>query len=411
MVESINASLKARAEKVIPNGMYGHMSVKYQSPRTPQFFREARGAYVWDYDGNRYIDYLCAYGPNLLGYGHEKVDAAYIAQMKEVDLGPGPSSRMIELAEAYTRQFSHADWAMFCKNGTDATSMALMISRAYKDKPKVLLAAGAYHGATTWCTPMPAGTLPEERAHFIYYEYNNVESLKAAVEEAGDQLAAIFATPFKHEVIYKQELPTVEYATAARRLCDEKDALLVLDDVRAGFRLDRECSWHALGVEPDLVSWGKALANGHALSCLTGSDRAREAAGKVFVTGSFWFASASMAAALTTLEILNASDYLEETVRLGERLRTGLASISKAKSIDINQTGPVQMPLIMINDDKGERDLPACVSFCDALLDHGVFFHPIHNMFITSAMTNDDIDRTLEAVSRSVDVMRERALP
>ena len=401
-----NEGLKQRAKQVIPGGMYGHMSVQMHSPRTPQFFSKAKGTHVWDYEGNRYADFLCAFGPNLFGYGHEEIDAAYIAQMKEVDSALGPSAKMIELAEAYAEQITHADWAIFCKNGTDATSMALMTARAHKDRPKILLATGAYHGAAPWCTPMPKGTVADDRVHFIHYEYNNAESLRQAVAEAGDALAGIFATPFKHEVILPQEEIDPDYAREARRLCDAHDALLIVDDVRAGFRLDRDCSWHAIGVEPDLSSWGKALANGHPISCLLGNDRARDAASEIFVTGSFWYASAPMAAALKTLEIINQTDYLEHTIAMGERLRAGLSSIAKDTGLLIDQTGPAQMPLIMINDENGGRDMGACVTFCDGLLDHGVLFHPIHNMFINAAMTGEDIDRTLEAARHVAMSMR-----
>ncbi len=399
---SVNEQLKQRAQRVIPNGMYGHMSVQMQSPRTPQFFSKAKGAHMWDYEGHRYIDYLCAFGPNLLGYAHEEIDGAYIAQMKQGDSVTGPSGKMVELCEAYVDQITHADWVMTCKNGTDATTMALMTARAHRDKRKVLLASGAYHGAATWCTPVPKGTLPEERAHFIYYQYNDVESLNAALDEAGDDLAGIFAAPFKHDFMTPQELPTQAYADAVRRACDDKDALLIVDDVRAGFRMERNCSWHALNVEPDLSTWGKSLANGHPLSCLMGNDRARDAAGSIFVTGSFWFAAAPMAAALKTLEIIQSTDYLERTVAMGERLRDGIAGISKDSGVPIHQSGPPQMPIIMITDEEGQVDNKGCVAFCDKLLDHGVFFHPYHNMFLTSAMTDGDIDQTLEAISKVV---------
>ena len=401
MSGSVNDALKARAGAVIPNGMYGHVSVKMLSPRTPQFFAKARGAYLWDYDGRRYVDYMCGYGPNLLGYGHEQVDAAYIGQLARIDAATGPSIRMIELAEAYVAQIRHADWVMFCKNGTDATTMALMTARARRGRRKVLAATGAYHGAAPWCTPMPRGTVKEDREHILYYRYNDIDSLNAAVERAGDDLAGIFASPFKHDLFVDQELPDPAYARAARRHCDERDALLIVDDVRAGFRIARECSWHGLGVEPDLSSWGKSLANGHAISCLMGNDRAREAAGEIFVTGSFWFAAAAMAAALKTLELIRSTDYLERAIALGDRLRAGLDGVAKDSGVAISQTGPSQMPLIMIDGADGKRDLPASVAFAEGLLDEGVYFHPFHNMFITSAMTEDDIDRTVEAAAKA----------
>ncbi|MEM1231710.1 MAG: aminotransferase class III-fold pyridoxal phosphate-dependent enzyme, partial [Pseudomonadota bacterium] len=348
-------ALKARAAKVIPKGVYGHQSVQAHSRRTPQFFARARGAHVWDYDENRYIDYLCAFGPNLLGYAHPAIDEAYQRQMRDVDTCVGPSARMVELAEAYVEQFQHAQWAMFCKNGTDATTIGLMSARAFRNKRKVLRATGAYHGATTWCTPMEPGTLPEEKAHFINYEYGNVDSLRAAAELAGDDLAGVIATPFRHEVIQPQFVPEAVFAQEARALCDRADALLILDDVRAGLRLSRECSWAAFGVAPDLVAWGKTLANGHALSAVTGNERSRPAASDIFVTGSFWMGAAALAAGLETLSHLRTSDYLEVTVRLGERLRAGLEGVARQSGLSIDQTGPAQMPLIMINGEDGER--------------------------------------------------------
>ncbi|KCZ53825.1 hypothetical protein HY29_15860 [Hyphomonas beringensis] len=392
--------LRERAAKVIPNGMYGHQNVSLIAPGTPQFFTRAEGAYLWDVDGNRYVDYMCGYGPQLLGYCHPEIDRAYCEQLSRIDVATGPTPLMVELAEKWTELVTHADWAMFCKNGTDATTMALMTARAYRGRKKILIATGAYHGATTWCTPFPDGTVPEDRAHIIHYEYNNVESLEKAAEEAGDDLAGIFASPFKHDVLTDQQLPDPAYAKRARALCDEKDALLIVDEIRAGLRIARDASWSLMGVEPDLTSWGKSLANGHPISALLGSEKAKAAAGKIYATGSFWFAGAAMAASLVTLKILQETDYLERMIGLGTRLRTGLGEIGQRRSISIRQTGPEQMPLIMLADDQGNLDMQRGFAFCSGLMEKGVYFHPWHNMFISAAMTDKDIDMTLEAADR-----------
>ncbi|MAI90044.1 aminotransferase class III-fold pyridoxal phosphate-dependent enzyme [Ponticaulis sp.] len=392
-----DAELKARAEKVIPNGMYGHEWVGLLMPGTPQFFSRAKGAYLWDVDDNRYVDFMCAYGPQLLGYGHPEVDAAYIDQLQKMDVGTGPTAHIVELAEKWVSMVDHADWAMFCKNGTDATTMALMAARAYRDKKKILIANGAYHGASNWCTPFPHGVTDEDRAHFISYTYNDVESLEAAVAEAGDDLAGIFASPFKHDVFTPQELPDPAYAKRARELCDEKDALLIVDEIRAGLRIARDASWSLIGVKPDLTSWGKSLANGHPISALLGSEKAKEAAGKIYVTGSFWFAGAAMAASLVTLKLVEETDYLERMISMGDRLRDGLDEIAKRRSIEISQSGPSQMPLIMFPDGKGGYDMDIGYKFCTGLLGRGVYFHPWHNMFISAAMTDADIDLTVQA--------------
>jgi len=402
MGESRARGLAERAARVIPNGMYGHQSVARMPPGTPQFFERASGASLWDSDGRRYLDFMCGYGPQLFGYGHEAIDRAYVEQMQRIDTATGPSPVMVELAEAFTAMVSHADWAIFCKNGTDATTMALMAARAHRGRSKILVASGAYHGAAPWCTPLPAGITAGDRADLIQYTYNDVDSLEAAAEAAGDDLAGIFASPFKHDVLVDQELPDPAYAARARALCDEKDALLIIDDVRAGFRLARESSWAPLGISPDLSSWGKAIANGHPLSALLGNDRAREAAGKLYVTGSFWFSAAPMAAALATLELVRMSDYLERTVALGERLRAGLAGAAEAKGVRLSQTGPVQMPLIMVLDEDGGRDLDRGYAFCSGMMARGIYFHPWHNMFISAAMTEPDIDLAISAATEAL---------
>ncbi|MEM9621432.1 MAG: aminotransferase class III-fold pyridoxal phosphate-dependent enzyme [Pseudomonadota bacterium] len=400
-----NKRLLARAQRVIPNGMYGHESTGLLPSVTPQFFAKAQGTYLWDYDGNQFIDLMSAYGPNLFGYAHEQIDAAYVNQLKLVDAATGPSGVMVELAERFVDQIDHADWAMFCKNGTDATSMALMTARAYRGKKKVLFASGTYHGAAPWCTPLPTGTVPEDRAHFVYHRYNDLESLAEAAAQCGDDLAGVFVTPHRHEVVADQQRPDLEYAKAVRALCDEKDALLIIDDVRAGFRIARDSSWSALGVSPDLSSWGKAIANGHCISALVGSEKARQAAGSIYVTGSFWFAAAPMAASLETLSLIRDTDYLERTVTLGDKLRDGLSEVCNTYSLPVSQTGPSQMPLILFNDEHGKRDPRLTYAFADGMIRGGVHFHPFHNMFINAAMTDQDIDQIVgvaEGVAKSL---------
>ncbi|MEO1568743.1 MAG: aminotransferase class III-fold pyridoxal phosphate-dependent enzyme [Pseudomonadota bacterium] len=406
MADTETQALDQRAAHVIPNGMYGHQSVANMPPGTPQFFERADGAYLWNGSGQRYIDFMCGYGPQLLGYHQPDIDRAYTEQMKRIDTATAPSSIMVDLAETFTAMVSHAEWAIFCKNGTDATTMALMTARAHRGRSKILVATGAYHGAAPWCTPMPAGTTTGDRADLIPYTYNDVGSLDAAVDQAGADLAGIFASPFKHDVLIDQELPDPAYAARARALCDGADALLIVDDVRAGFRIARDCSWSTIGVAPDLSSWGKAIANGHPISTLLGNDRAKEAAGKLYVTGSFWFSAAAMAASLATLKLIRETDYLEHTVARGHRLRDGLAAAANETGQSLSQTGPVQMPLIMALDEAGSRDMEKGFAFCAGMIARGVYFHPWHNMFISAAMTEADIDL---AVDTARDVLGDLA--
>ena len=398
-------ALRERAEAVIPGGMYGHQSVRLLPDDYPQFFARAKGAYLWDVDGARLLDLMCAYGPNLMGYGDPAIDDAFRERLDAGDAMTGPSPLIVELAERLTAMVAHADWALFCKNGADATQMALMIARAHTRRKTVILARGAYHGSAPWCASRSAGVTPQDKANQILCDYNDVASLEAAVAQAGDDLAAIFAAPVKHDAFVDQALPDPAYARRARELCDETGALLVVDDVRAGFRIARDCSWSIVGVEPDLSCWGKCLANGHPLSALLGSDKARRAAAAIYATGSFWFAAAPMAAALVTLDRIRESDYLEHIEGLGTRLRQGLAERAAAAGLGFRQTGPATMPLFLFDDD---ADLRMGFCFASDMLARGVYTHPWHNMFLCAAMSGADIDAALDAAEAAFDVVRGR---
>ena len=404
MQRETDLDLKRRAQRVLPNGVYGHESTLLLPESYPQFFSRAEGAYIWDADGNKYLDYMCAYGPNLLGYADPRVNAVAVEQLSKGDAMTGPSPAMVELAEVMTDMVSHADWAMFCKNGTDATTMAKTIARAQTGKRVILVAAGAYHGAAPWCTPRPDGVIAEDRAHIKTYEYNNIESLEAAVAAAGDDLAGIFAAPFKHDAFIDQALPDPAYAKRARDLCDQTGALLIVDDIRAGFRLARDCSWELIGVRPDLSTWGKSFANGLPISALLGSDRAREGAGSIYATGSFWFSAVPMVAALETLKIIRTSDYLEHMASLGEALRAGLDATASDAGMGFRQTGPVQMPLFLFEDDP---DFRIGFAWSEAMLQRGIYVHPWHNMFLCQAMTRDDIDMTVAAAREAFDDVKQ----
>ncbi|HEX2814972.1 MAG TPA: aminotransferase class III-fold pyridoxal phosphate-dependent enzyme [Phenylobacterium sp.] len=403
---SRDQELRARAEAVIPGGMYGHQSTGLLPDDYPQFFERGEGAHIWDVDGRKYLDMMCAYGPNLFGYANPQIDAAYVRQLGLGDTLTGPTALMVELAEAFVGMVSHADWAMFCKNGTDATLMALMTARAHTRRKTVILAKGAYHGAAPWCAQRPVGTIPEDKAGQVMCDYNDVASLEAAAQAAGDDLAAIFAAPLKHDAFVDQVRPSVAYARRAREICDATGALLVVDDVRAGLRIARDCSWSKIGVAPDLSTWGKCIANGHPISALMGSDVARRAARSLYATGSYWFAAAPMAAALATLRRVRESDYLEHIEALGERLRAGLAERATAYGIGLRQSGPVTMPLFLFEDDPDLRR-----GFCwgGEMLKRGVYVHPWHNMFLCAAMTEADIDEALDAADGAFGVLKGQA--
>jgi len=396
-------ALRERALAVIPGGMYGHQAVGLLPAEYPQFMRGGRGARVWDVDGNEYVDLMCAYGPVVLGHQHPAVEAAARAQARLADCQNGPGAAMVELAELLVATVRHADWAMFAKNGTDATTMCCTIARAATGRARVLVARGAYHGALPWCTPRPAGTTPADRFNLGYYEYNDLESARAAVAEAGDDLAAVLVSPFKHDAGFDQELVEPAFARGLRELCDRTGAALILDDVRCGFRLHLGGSWEPIGVDPDLSAWSKAIANGHPLAAVLGSDRFRRAAGEVFVTGSFWFSAVPMAAAIATIRALRDEDAIGAMERAGLALREGIVDQAAAHGLQVNYTGPPQMPYLTFAGDRGHE---LASLFAAEAVHGGAFVHPRHNWFVSAAMTGDDIAAALAATDAAFAAVR-----
>ena len=400
----IDAALRLRAGRVIPGGMYGHLNVARLPPGYPQFFARAEGATLWDVDGNAYVDFMCAYGPMVLGYGNKEVEAAADAQRALGDVLTGPSERLVELAEKLVGIVAHADWALFQRNGTDATTLCVVIARAATAKRKILAARGAYHGSAPWCTPHPNGTTAEDRVHLVHYDYNDIESLRAAAASVEGDLAGVIASAFKHDYGKDQQLADPAFARAVRKLCDDTGAALILDDVRGGFRLDLGGSWETVGVRPDLSAFSKAIANGHTLAAVTGSDKFRDAASSVFMTGSFWCGAASMAASLKTLEIFQRDDSIAHMARLGQRLRDGLAAQAKAHGQVLHQTGPAQMPQILFANDK---DAERGRLFTLEALRGGAYLHPQHNMFLSTAHTEADIDKALQATDGAMAAVKK----
>ncbi|NIB42982.1 aminotransferase class III-fold pyridoxal phosphate-dependent enzyme [Pseudomaricurvus alkylphenolicus] len=401
----IDLELRQRAQSAFPNGVYGHMNAASLSPAHPQFFARAEGGRLWDVDGNEYIDFMCSYGTNLLGHHHPKVDEAARRQQAIADCTTGPSALMLELAETFNNKVAHADWTMFAKNGTDATTICVMTARAQTGRNTVVLATGAYHGANPWCTPAAKGVTEGEKANQITYTYNDVESLKQAVEQAGDDLAAVIVSPFKHDVFEDQEWPTDNFAKTARALCDQKGAALILDDVRCAFRFTTGSTWETIGVLPDLCAMSKSVANGYSLSVVTGNDKFRTGAGEIYVTGSFWFASVSFAASLATIEAIETEGAIDKMHSAGSLLRQGLEELAGSYGFHLRQTGPVQMPLVLFEDDPmWEKNN----FFCAEAARRGVYLHPWHNMFVCAAHEERDIREALERIDGAFSALKKQ---
>jgi glutamate-1-semialdehyde 2,1-aminomutase len=295
--------------------MYGHLSTARLTDDYPQFMARGEGARIWDVDGREFIDLMCTFGPILLGHAHAEVDESAASTSARGDVLNNPGPEMVDLAEVLVSEVEHADWAMFAKNGSDATNLAVVVARAHTGRSKVLIARGSYHGIGAWAlAPESPGTTIEEHANTRWFVYNDLDSVEAAVIEAGeDALAAIVCTPHRHDLFVDQEVADPDFARGVRDICDRTGALLIIDDVRCGPRIDLRGGWAVHGVSPDLSAWSKSLANGYPLAALLGRASLAPAASKVTATGSFWYSAAPMAAALTAHDEATVKEALERT--------------------------------------------------------------------------------------------------
>ncbi|WP_062520385.1 aminotransferase class III-fold pyridoxal phosphate-dependent enzyme [Demequina silvatica] len=388
----------ARAQRVIPAGIPGHQgpSEGCYIPQSayPLFSERAEGSRFWDVDGNEYLDYMCGYGPNVLGYGDPVVDAAARRQAALEDVVTIPSTTMVDLAELLVDTVASADWAFFAKNGGDTTTLAVMTARAATRRKKVVFVKGYYHGVAPWTQKLDyPGVLEEDVAHNLYVPWNDVAALEAMFREHRGEIAAFISTPYMHGNFVDNELPAEGYWQGVRRLCDEHGVVLIMDDVRAGWRLDLAGSDHHYGIEADLVCFCKAIGNGYNLAALTGREALRETVASLTYTGSYWMSAVPFAASIATITRLKELDAPALFRRRGTELTTGLVEAAAGHGLTLVASGEPALFYLRLADDDSlmlhQRWVAECVR-------RGVWFTSHHNHFLNASLTSYDIARTLE---------------
>lgn len=383
-----------KAKQWIPNGIYGPRTPAFLTYGSyPCFLNRGKGSHIWDVDGNEYIDYMCSFGTNIIGLCNEEVDAAAIEQMKSGDCFTLPGNRWNELAETLVNQIHGQDWVVFAKNGSDVTTYATTIARAYTGKNKIILAEGAYHGSHYWCTHSNFGIPAEYQAHILYFNYNDMEQLKKIIADNSGQIAGIMLTPHHHPALADQQMPVPGFYKELREMCDREGMLMMIDDIRCGFRLHENGSHCYFGADPDLVCFGKAMANGYPISAMTGKALYKGAAEGAFFTGTHYFSGVPMAAAITTMKVIVRDGIVDYVKEMGTKLKQGMVEQAAAAGLKIIYTGPPAIPFMRF---EGDNDFSVNRFFCGEAAKRGIFLHPHHNWFLSGAHTVEDINKTLQ---------------
>jgi len=417
--------LFSRAQQSIPGGVNSPVRAFKSVGGTPIFIDKAKGAYLYDADGNRYIDYIASWGPMILGHAYEPVVKA-IQQYAEYSTSYGaPTELEIEMAELIISMTPNVDLIRMVSSGTEACMSALRLARGYTGRNKVIKFEGHYHGhadsflvkagsglATFGIQQVPGITVGVA-ADTLVASYNNLEEVKQLVTENKGEVACIIFEPVAGNM--GCILPEAGFLEGIRQLCDEEGIVLIIDEVMTGFRLAPGGAQEKLGIKADLVTYGKVIGGGMPVGAFGGKLEIMQhisPLGSVYQAGTLSGNPIAMIAGFTTLKILqeNPSVYKEledKTVYL----KNGLNEVLDAwgQPFVINQFGS----MISIHfSDHPVRDFASAASannqvfnkFFHAMLNRGIYLPPsaFESWFLNNALSYADLDETIKAAKGSL---------
>lgn len=397
------------AVELVPGGVLGARKPgDFIKGEYPIFLETGKGCRLTDVDGNEFIDFLCGYGPIILGYREEEVDEAVYEQIHEKGFCFTLTQKYQNfLAEKLTQIVPSSEMSIFLKTGSDATTASIRIARAHTRKLKVMRCG--YHGWHDWCVEMKGG-IPSKFYEDVYeFQYNRLDQLEALMAEHGDETAAIIMTPFGHPNHRKMEIPADGFLQGVRDLADRYGAVLVYDEIRTGFRISMGGAQKKYHVTPDLTVLGKAMANGYPISVVTGKKEIMMAASdKLFISSTFFPNSDAFIAALKTIEILERDRVLENIWEKGERFMQNIQKLMDQYDVGAELTGIAPMFYITFKKDETGAYKAKRTDFYTQLIRKGFFFSPYHHAYISYRHTEEDLGLTLTAIEESLSYVKDK---
>lgn len=366
----------------------------------PVFVDRAKGAYLWDVDGNRYIDYLLGFGSVVLGHAHPEVTAAAVAEL-ERGVNPTLLGRAhVALAERLVALIPAAERVTFLRTGSDATDAAVRLARAVTGRRLAL--HWGQHGWHDWSASRADGVLDAVGACTLPLRYNDLEHARRLFAAHGDDVACVIVMP------YEIDAPEAGFLQGLQALARHHGALFVLDEVRSGFRIALGGAQQYFGLEPDLSAFSKAMANGHAISALAGRAAIMGQILKLGLTVTFYRSPDVMAASLATLDVLERENGPARLAALGERLMRGLDAAAGQAGVPARMVGFPATPFLRFEHRHANVRDKAMRLFCNGMLRRGVLMTPAHHWFVCTGMTQADIDDTVAAAREVLSELESR---
>jgi len=419
-MKDANQRLFNAAKKVIPGGVNSPVRAYKAVGGTPVFIDHAHGAYIYDTDGKEYIDYVCSWGPMILGHAEPMVVAAVRAAAGQGLSFGAPTTMETKLAELICSAVASVEQVRMVNSGTEATMSAIRLARGFTGRDKIIKFEGCYHGhadgllvkagsgALTLGVPTSPGVPAAMAEHTLTLEFNNLEQVTTVFDEVGEQLAAVIVEPVAGNMNCVP--PKSGFLGGLRKLCDQYNTVLIFDEVMTGFRVAAAGAQALYSVTPDLTTLGKVVGGGLPVGAFGG--RAEIMAhlapqGAVYQAGTLSGNPLAMAAGIATLQQVLEAGFYERLGKRLDRLIEGLRSVASDTDIPLttNHVGTM-FGLFFTEADtvSSFADVMACDTvrfgrFFHGMLEEGIYLAPsaFEAGFISSAHGNSEIDRTLES--------------
>lgn len=419
MSRALSKTEFARAKTLMPGGVNSAARAFGAVGGDPIVFDRGEGAYLFDIDGNQYIDYIGSWGPMILGHQFQGVkDAVHAAVDKGTSFG-APTVAENVLAELIIEAMPSVEMVRLVNSGTEATMSAIRLARGYTGRDIVIKFAGNYHGhvdsllvaagsaAATLAVPNSPGVTAGTSADTMVLEYNDVEEIETAFKQHGDKIAAVILEPVCGNM--GCVTPTTEFLTALRTLTQDAGAVLIFDEVMCGFRVAHGGAQSLSGVLPDLTTIGKIVGGGLPLGAFAGKREIMQhvlPAGKVYQAGTLSGNPIATAAGIAMLTALRDHPPYERLEKIGDRLETGLAAAAKDAHIDfvINRVGSMMTfffskQAITNWTSASQCDTAKFAKYFWGLIDEGIYMpcSQYEALFISNAHSDQDIENTIES--------------
>lgn len=400
--------LYEEALKLVPGAVAGiRRPYNFVPGEYPIFFDRAKGGKVWDVDGNEYLDFLCAYGPIIVGHCEEEIDNAVIEQIRTKGFCFSLTQEIQnKLVRKLQEHIPSCEMAALLKTGSDTTTAAVRAARAYTGR-KLIIRCG-YHGWHDWCVEVKGGVLKKNYEDTLEFTYNHLDELEDLMKKHGDDVAGIIVTPVGHPTGHEVEMPKAGFLEGIRELATKYGSVLVFDEIRTGFRFSMGGAQKVFGVTPDLSTFGKAMANGYAVAALVGKKEFMSVfADKAFLSSTFFPNSDAQVASLATIAFLEKYNVLEAIKEKGGRFAANVSKIVADSGLPINFTGGALMPYITFVPDTDKIYKQARIQFYTELIRRGVFLQPYHHGYIAYRHTEEELTYAAKMIKESLDEIKK----